>query len=315
MNFDCGIYAITSPSGKQYIGQAKSFKYRWSVHLRHLRRGKHHCKPLQYAYEKYGEKSMIFSKIAIVPEEQLNLREQEQFEERNRDSLYNVSVFAGAPMRGRKHTDKAKAAITAAQKGMKRTPEHRAKMSLAALKMTPEHKLAISAAKKGKPRPQTVIEALKKANLGRVHTIETRRKMSAAHAGIPKSPEHCLKLSTPVLCIETGQVFGSMTLAAEWLRAKGFINAGNDGISRVCSGKRASTYGYRWSYVTADHSGEDRNSFTTPTNPVTPEIAPCAADPTAVLALDQIEPVADSVTCAPEDSFDINAEYAVAACC
>src|SRR5262249_26605268 len=39
----------------------------------------------------------------------------------------------------------------------------------------------IAAAKRGKPRPRHVIEAMRKANLGRKHTGEARAKMSEAH--------------------------------------------------------------------------------------------------------------------------------------
>lgn len=39
----------------------------------------------------------------------------------------------------------------------------------------------IAAAKRGKPRPAHVIEAMRQANLGKQHSAETRRKMSEAH--------------------------------------------------------------------------------------------------------------------------------------
>ena len=45
----------------------------------------------------------------------------------------------------------------------------------------PERAAKIAAAKKGKPRPPHVIEAMRSANIGRKHTVETRRKMSEAH--------------------------------------------------------------------------------------------------------------------------------------
>jgi hypothetical protein len=45
----------------------------------------------------------------------------------------------------------------------------------------PERRAKIAAAKLGKPRPAHVIEAMRKANLGKRHSAETRRKMSEAH--------------------------------------------------------------------------------------------------------------------------------------
>jgi hypothetical protein len=52
-----------------------------------------------------------------------------------------------------------------------------------------------------------------------------------------------------VLCVETGVVFGTCTLASEWLVAT--IGRGdNSQISKVCRGKTKSAYGYVWRYVT-----------------------------------------------------------------
>lgn len=43
----------------------------------------------------------------------------------------------------------------------------------------------IAAAKRGKPRPPHVVEAMRLANIGKKHTAETRAKMSAAHKRKP----------------------------------------------------------------------------------------------------------------------------------
>jgi hypothetical protein len=45
----------------------------------------------------------------------------------------------------------------------------------------PERRAKIAAARRGKPRPRHVIEAMRAANLGRPLSEETRRKMSEAH--------------------------------------------------------------------------------------------------------------------------------------
>jgi hypothetical protein len=45
----------------------------------------------------------------------------------------------------------------------------------------PERRAKIAAARRGKPRPRHVIEAMRAANLGRTHTDQTRRRMSEAH--------------------------------------------------------------------------------------------------------------------------------------
>jgi hypothetical protein len=45
----------------------------------------------------------------------------------------------------------------------------------------PERRAKIAAARRGKPRPRHVIEAMRAADLGRKHTDQTRRRMSEAH--------------------------------------------------------------------------------------------------------------------------------------
>ena len=47
----------------------------------------------------------------------------------------------------------------------------------------PERRAKIAAARRGKPRPPHVVEALRKAHLGKPLSAETRRKMSEAHKG------------------------------------------------------------------------------------------------------------------------------------
>jgi hypothetical protein len=46
---------------------------------------------------------------------------------------------------------------------------------------SPERAAKIAAAKRGKPRPRHVIEAMRRGRLGKPHSAETRRKMSEAH--------------------------------------------------------------------------------------------------------------------------------------
>lgn len=120
MNFDCGIYTITSPSGKQYVGSAKSFKRRWRDHRRHLRNGAHHCAPLQAAFDKYGD-ILRFDIVALVPVADLLAREQEQIDAREWSELYNVCPQANS-CEGRKRTSAAKEKIAASKRGKPRGP-------------------------------------------------------------------------------------------------------------------------------------------------------------------------------------------------
>lgn len=81
--------------------------------------------------------------------------------------------------------------------------------------------------------PQAREYARKKA-LERFNTPEKR----AAHAQ-----------AKAVLCVETGAVFGTGTLAAEWIAAQGIYKGDNSSIAKVCRGEKKTAFGYHWRYV------------------------------------------------------------------
>lgn len=72
-----GIYKIINKlNNKYYVGGAVNIGSRWSVHKHHLKKGQHHCKHLQRAWDKYGEENFIFKVIEDV--EGQNIHEVEQ---------------------------------------------------------------------------------------------------------------------------------------------------------------------------------------------------------------------------------------------
>lgn len=237
MNFDCGIYAITSPSGKQYIGQAKSIKKRWIEHRHLLRNGKHHCPGLQRAFNKYGESGLNFSIIAFVPSVQLNLREQEQIDARDWDLLYNVALCAEAPARGLRLSEERRKAISERQMGERNprfgkphTAESRALMSLARKgKLTGEMHPGF-----GKPRSPETLKKLSEVRVGR---------FTGADSPVARA----------VVCVETGETFVSIAEAVKWIRSTRYPKATHSLISTVCSGGRRIAYGYHWQYATVPH--------------------------------------------------------------
>lgn len=95
--------------------------------------------------------------------------------------------------------------------------------------------------------------------------IELARQKTIAYFSKPEARKHASKkalerFNTPekraahaqakaVMCVETGKVFGTCTLAAEWLRTT--LGCGdNSQISKVCRGVIKTAYGYTWRYVT-----------------------------------------------------------------
>ena len=79
MNNCHGIYQITNTiNGKLYVGSSINIADRWRRHKEQLRKKIHNCKPLQSAWDKYGEYSFIFSILEFVDDKNnLLIKEQE----------------------------------------------------------------------------------------------------------------------------------------------------------------------------------------------------------------------------------------------
>lgn len=95
------------------------------------------------------------------------------------------------PMAGKRHSEEAREKIRQASTGRAHTPEAKAKVSAARLgqTLTQEHR-----------------EKLSKAHQGKVLTLEHRRKIAATTTN-----------RRPILCVETGEIFASVTAASKAL--------------------------------------------------------------------------------------------------
>lgn len=218
---NCGVYTITAPSGKQYVGSTVNFTKRWREHISQLRRGRHHSIALQRAWAKYGE-AIVFKTLLICSPENLLF-----YEQRAIDCLspkYNRCPKAGSRL-GVRHTVESKNKLSAAHRGKHHSREwverqaaairgkKRSPAQIENLKSafknrsghacSPLHKGKISAALKGRHltlETRAKIGAAKrgKSNAfwqGRKHSEETKAKMrAAAKARNPSSAEHLSKM-------------------------------------------------------------------------------------------------------------------------
>lgn len=69
----CGIYKITSPSGRVYVGQSRDIDRRW------LEYSRKDCKTqikLKHSFKKYGVEAHVFKIIEECELEKLNIRER-----------------------------------------------------------------------------------------------------------------------------------------------------------------------------------------------------------------------------------------------
>lgn len=129
-----GVYAIEhAPTKRAYVGQALDIGVRWVRHRRALRNGRHHNKPLQRAWLKYGEDAFTIRVVAdlghLSGDELLSvLNGHEVAEMAKRRNLYNRAI-GGV---GRSSiSQEMRASISAKRKAMWADPAFRAKRKAA----------------------------------------------------------------------------------------------------------------------------------------------------------------------------------------
>jgi group I intron endonuclease len=97
------IYKIINTiNNKFYVGSTTNTVERFRTHRNRLRRGKHHAKHLQAAWQKYGENAFVFHVIETVPMD-VSLQTAEDVwlaEHVGKTYCYNKSRYSDAPMRG-----------------------------------------------------------------------------------------------------------------------------------------------------------------------------------------------------------------------
>lgn len=97
------IYKIINTiNGKFYVGSTGNMYERTRCHRNRLRRGKHHCKHLQAAWNKYGEKFFVFAVVEKIESYDLLQKAEDVWlqEHVGKDYCYNASLYSDAPMRG-----------------------------------------------------------------------------------------------------------------------------------------------------------------------------------------------------------------------
>lgn len=242
---ESGIYAISSPSGKQYVGSALDFNRRWGRHLLLLRNGTHPNFKLLKAFSRYGENGLVFSKLLIC--EPTMLLEYEQALIDHLRPKYNIALFAGAPMRGRKASHETRAVLSARKSGagnyqFGRTGELSTWLGRTHSETT---RLLLSERQRG---------ALNHM-FGKNQTPESNQKRSVALKGQPKSESWRAKRlgennsrAHSVTCLDTGAKFSTINDAIAFLRLNGHPLATHSAIAEACAGKRKSAYKYRWQH-------------------------------------------------------------------
>lgn len=183
---NAGVYIITAPSGRQYVGSAVNFNSRWSAHRHHLQAGTHHSSKLQAAWKKYGNQ-LRFDRLIICAREHVVMYEQIAIDAL-RPAL-NVAPIAGSSL-GYRHTEETKAKFSERKKARKDTPACLA--SYAAKRGVPlseEHKAKVRAANLGAKRSDAARASMSAAQMGKKQSAETIEKRVSKLRGKPRSQE------------------------------------------------------------------------------------------------------------------------------
>lgn len=163
-----GIYMIKNIyTEKVYIGQAINIESRWKTHRYMLRNNKHENSHLQHSWNKYGEKSFIFSIIEECENEQLTEREQYWIDYYGGINSVNTYNNRDAGSHGA-HSQEAKDKISKAGKGRR----------IYGRTVSDEGKKSLSEAHKGIIPTQETREKMSMSQKGRKHSDISKQKIS-----------------------------------------------------------------------------------------------------------------------------------------
>jgi group I intron endonuclease len=261
-----GIYKITNPKGKVYIGQSTNIKKRKMCYER-----KHILKqPRIYnSIQKYGWDTHIFEVIEEYHVEQLNEREtywkQYYLDQFGGDwgmvLFCNLHDNGGGPLSeetrkkiskihlGKKRPEGTGEKISQAKKGFKYSEESK-KLKSKIAKGKPksqETKLKMSLAHQGKKTPHDVIQKMKESYKNR--TEESKLKTIQSVKSIPPEKREEMKLNTIkkvfqfTLDKKLIQEFPSIQLASKLTGVR------HDSISQCCRGKNKTAGGFIWRFT------------------------------------------------------------------
>lgn len=182
-----GIYKITNPKGKIYIGQSTNIQNRFKQY-----KSPHFKKQykLFYSIEKYGYNSHVFEVLEECSESVLNIRE------RYWQDFYNVLQeglnlhLTKTESKPAKHSEETKQKIKESLIGRVMTDEHKKRLSIARMALPEEIRKAAGQHKKGHKESKESNKKRSEKLLGTVRSEETRNKMKK-----PKSKSHSENIS------------------------------------------------------------------------------------------------------------------------
>jgi group I intron endonuclease len=194
-----GIYKITNPKGKIYIGQSSNIEQRFSFYKKLKCKSQH---KIYNSFVKYGVDKHNFEIIHLCEIEQLNELEKyyvDLFQTFNNKNGLNIKDGGGA--KG-KHSDETKKKISNAAIGRKCSNETKQKLSII---------------RKGRIISEQTRQRMSESQKGRIITDIHRKNISIARIGIKlakESLERTEKRKKIILNLETGIYYFGVAEAA-----------------------------------------------------------------------------------------------------
>lgn len=206
-----GIYILTSPSGKKYVGKDENLPRRPNEHLK----GRNSGSPaINNAIKKYGGENFTVEIIRYpgISSEALYAVEQWKIKQLGTKSPNGYNLTDGGPgTSGFKHSEESKRKMSESSKnpseetrrkmseahtGKTLSVEHRRKIADAGKGrvLSPDARRKISEKATGRRHSAETLLKIGEASKGRTHTEETRRKISDATSG-PKNHHYGKKHS------------------------------------------------------------------------------------------------------------------------
>ena len=182
-----GVYKITSPTGKSYVGQSLDIHKRWHQYKKHFFQKQY---KLYYSIQKYGYENHIFTILEECAELDLNIRE------RFWQDFYNVVedglnlTLTNSEEKKKIFSQEVRDRISKTQKGKTLTLEHRQKLSEARKQLPDEIKKANGYANKGRVVSKDLRARISNTMQGITRSEKTKQKMRK-----PKSESHRLNIS------------------------------------------------------------------------------------------------------------------------
>lgn len=204
INKNCGIYKVTSPTGRIYVGQSSNLKRRFRNYRSLIATLKDQVK-LYRSFLKHGVENHQFDVIEYCSREQLNCSErfwQDEFDAISDQNLNCLLTKCGD--KPKVVSEETRRKISASSKGKTVSEEtrkkigdaHRGEKSIMYGKnISQEHKDKISNSNKGRKHSEETRERMREASLGKIISQEQRDKLSEINMG-SKHPKCKLVLDT-----------------------------------------------------------------------------------------------------------------------